>query len=309
MYYFSRLSALVLVLSILACDSNRIVDYSRTQKLQPHDSLYGLPFVTAQAWAIVDGHTGEILREYNGNQPRYAASTTKSMTGFLILDMAKKNPAILEEIVTISPRAAKIGGSTAKVEAGDKLSVRELLYGMFLPSGNNAGSALGEHFNGRLIPATAARPGPVENFMAAMNVKANELGMHNTWYQSTFGDGGKGSTPTITACDLARLGFHAMKNPLFRRYVGTQEYVGTIQSADGSKREQVWKNTNPMLEIEGFDGIKTGFTRSAKSCLLSSCRRNGDHLIVTVLGCPTTASRNCDTQNLLRWAFKERGHI
>ncbi len=113
---------------------------------QPADSLNGPPFVTARSWAIADRRTGQVLFGHDEAKPVDIASTTKIMTAFVVLRLAAKTPAVLDETVTFSHRADQTIGSTSGIKEGERLSVRELLYGLLLPSGNDAAVAVAEHF-------------------------------------------------------------------------------------------------------------------------------------------------------------------
>ena len=148
-------------------------------KKSPPDSLDGPPFVTCKAWAIIDGKTGEFLAGDHENRKLEPASTTKIMTAYLVSLLAQKDPKVLDEIVTFSERADKTPGSSSEIKAGEKLPVRELLYGMMLPSGNDATVAFAEHFGDRLADDKdkEAHRNAYESFVSAMNRKAAELGM------------------------------------------------------------------------------------------------------------------------------------
>ncbi len=283
---------------------------------QSRDPLSGLPFVSAKSWAIANGKTGKILWDYEGNKGRKAASTTKMMCAYVVLELVKKDPKVLDEIVTASKFAADTKGSTAKLKEGSKTSVGELLYGLLLPSGNDAGNALGEHFNHLFEPPTEEwiRNNPKyaerasRNFVAEMNRTAIKLGMENTIYRIPYGDGGDATVYTTSACDLLKLAYACMQNPRFRKYVNTREHQGVFTEQDGSNRELLWKHTNKLLAIEGFDGIKGGITKLAGHCLVASNHRDEDHLLMVVLGSSGDRARYADTKNLYRWAWLERGH-
>lgn len=289
----------------------------REHKLPP-DALDGPPLVTAKAWAIGDGRTGELLWSDNETATRHMASTTKIMTAWIVLELARKQPKVLDEVVTISEKADKTGGSSARVQAGEKLPVRDLLYGLLLPSGNDAAVALAEHFgdrfeaaaeetaeggngNGNGEPPRRDTDEATARFVAEMNRRAAELGMNNTHYHDPHGN----SANRSSAGDLLRLALAVMKNELLRDYVGTRTHRCTLTGEDGATREATWKNTNKLLEIEGFDGIKTGTTGGAGACLVSRGRRGDDRLIVVVLG-SVKGARYIDTRNLYRWAWRQR---
>lgn len=291
------------------------VSCAATDKLS-RDPLTGLPFVSAKAWAIADGKTGKILWHHNGNKGKKTASLTKMMCAYVVLELAKKDPNVLNEIVTASKSAAGTRGSTAQMKEGSKISVGELLYGLLLPSGNDAGNALGEHFNDRFEGPTEEwiKKNPRyadssrKNFVAEMNRNAKKLGMEKTIYRIPYGDGGAPEVYASSACDLLKLAYACMQKPLFRKYVSTKEHKGIYTEADGSKREVLWKSTNESHEVEGYDGIKDGITGYAGYCLVTSNHRNEDHLLMSVLGSNGIESRFADTQNLYRWAWLERGH-
>jgi D-alanyl-D-alanine carboxypeptidase (penicillin-binding protein 5/6) len=282
------------------------------------EDLSAPPPVTAKAWAIVDGRTGELLWGMNADEPRKAASTTKMMCAYVILELAAQQPALLDEVVTFSQLADNTSGSTADIKAGESVSVRDGLYGLLLPSGNDAGNAFAEHFNDRFDPPderlrALGLDNPVlatrANFIAEMNRTAQRLGMTNTIYRSSFGDGGTPDDRTISVRDLTRLAWHGMRNPRFRQYVSTQRHECQVRTPDGGTRPAVWTNTNQLLPLNaGYDGIKTGTTTQAGACLVSSGRRGKDHLLVAVLGSESGYGRFVDTRNLYRWAWQQRGH-
>ena len=267
----------------------------------PADRLDGPPAVTARAWAVADGKTGKVLWGSAEAEARPMASTTKIMTAWVVLRLAADDPKVLDETVAFSERAARTTGSSAKLNAGERLPVRELLYGLLLPSGNDAAVALAEHFGGHF-------PGDgdsVARFVAEMNRRAKGLGLK----EMSFADpNGLSRDNVSSARDLAALAAEAMRDARFRAYVNTRRHVCTVTGKDGEKREVTWNNTNKLLDIEGYDGVKTGTTTPAGNCLVASGRRGDDHLLVVVLGCTATDGRYADSRNLFRWAWRERGH-
>lgn len=292
-----------------------VVPPQRARALDPPDPLTGPPYVTCHTWAIMDGETGDLLWGQEADTPRKSASTTKMMCAYVILSLAEDHPDVLDEIVTFSQLADDTGGSTADIRVGEQIIVRECLYGLLLPSGNDAGNALAEHFNDRFDPPaySADRTTPATpdthptraNFIAEMNRTAQNLGMSNTFYRSSYGDGGDENDRTTTARDLLTLARAALKNARFAEYVSTRSYDTTVRTPDGDRRPVGWTNTNQLLGIEGYDGVKTGTTNQAGQCLVSSGHRGDDHLLMVVLG---SADRYVDSRNLYRWAWLERGH-
>ena len=280
---------------------------AETAKKQPADPLDGPPFVTARTWAIADGRTGAILWGHDEAKPVDIASTTKIMTALVILRLAAREPNVLDETVTFSNRADQTIGSTSSVAEGERLPVRELLYGLLLPSGNDAAVAFAEHFGARLKPAADASAGadPLPRFIAEMNRVAGELGLRETHFANPNGLPAPGHQSS--ARDLAKLTRHALALPAFASYVSTRKHGYTLSNAKGQQRNIVWTNTNRLLDTEGYDGVKTGTTRAAGECLVASGHRNGDHVIVVILGASSTEARYADARNLFRYAWLMRG--
>jgi D-alanyl-D-alanine carboxypeptidase (penicillin-binding protein 5/6) len=281
-----------------------VVNGKRIEK-SPIDALDGPPFVTCKGWAIIDGKSGEFLAGDHEDLKREPASTTKIMTAYLVSLLAEKDPAVLDEVVTFSERADKTPGTSAEVKAGERASVRDLLYGMMLPSGNDATVAFGEHFGDRLADESdnAANRDAYDSFVSAMNRKAAELGMTSTHYNNTHGLHSDGHE--TTARDLGKLAFAAFQIPLFREIVKTPQRGSTLDSVSGYQRNIEWRNTNQLLRTEGYDGIKTGTTNAAGACLVSTGERKERRIMVVVLGATSSDARYTDSRNLYRWAWKD----
>jgi D-alanyl-D-alanine carboxypeptidase (penicillin-binding protein 5/6) len=277
-------------------------------KKEPADEIDGPPFVSCKVWAIADGETGKILRGEGENKPVDVASTTKIMTAYLVLKHAKEHPEVLEETLKFSKRADETIGSTAEVRVGEELCVRDLMYGLMLPSGNDASVALAEHFGKRLAPGgdSEKKDTPRRSYAAfveAMNEAAEELGMGDSHYANTHGL--TEEDHKITAAGLVKLTHAAMKLPLFREIISTPQRGATVSGPGGYKRNVLWKNTNRLLGIEGYDGVKTGTTNAAGACLVSSGSRGDDSLIVVVLGAASSDSRYVDARNLFRYGWSQ----
>jgi serine-type D-Ala-D-Ala carboxypeptidase (penicillin-binding protein 5/6) len=305
--------------------------------LMPPERLDGPPIVSARAWAIAEGSTGRLLWGGRETAQLVMASTTKIMTAHLVLQLATAEPRLLDEMLVVSERAAATTGSSARIRAGDRFCVRDLLYGLLLPSGNDAATAFAEHFGPRFPAPANPAPAPggngaargdrprqtpqpsVENgqkrnpvpreaaadaFVARMNREAEALGMAQTRY---FDPHGLGRNHT-SARDLTVLGRRMMAGELFRQIVRTRRHEYEVTGANGERRTLVWNNTNRLLDMEGYDGIKTGTTSAAGACLVASGRRGTDHLFVVVLGSTSSDGRYVDARNLFRWAWRERGH-
>jgi D-alanyl-D-alanine carboxypeptidase (penicillin-binding protein 5/6) len=280
---------------------------SEVPRRRPPDPLDGPPFVTAQAWAVADGTTGTILLGERADEPLPIASTTKLMTALIVARAIARDPNAAKETVTFSERADRTPGSTANVRAGERLPVRELLYGLLLPSGNDAAVALAEHFGGRLAPPADVpdEADPLTRFVAEMNRMAAELGLRAAHFLNPNGLPAAGHQ--ASARDLVLLARQVLATPELARVVATVRHGCTLVDSAGRERNVVWTNTNRLLETEGYDGVKTGTTNAAGACLVASGRRGGDHLIIVVLGAGSSEGRYADARNLFRWAWLQRG--
>ncbi|MCP4193942.1 MAG: hypothetical protein GY768_25310 [Planctomycetaceae bacterium] len=263
------------------------------------DSLDGPPFVTCKAWAIVDAASGDLLAGYRARQPFDPASTTKIMTGFVVLKQVTQNPALLDQEITFSQRADDTVGSTSGLRTGEILPVGDLLYGLLLPSGNDASVALAEHV-GALLPGDGDA---YRRFIRCMNEYADRIGLRETRYRNPHGLTAVGHQSS--ARDLAKLAVVALQIPRFREIVDTRQYGVTVEATTGYSRNLLWKNTNRLLEIDGYAGVKTGTTRAAGACLVSTAQRNGRQLVLVVLGSSSSDARYADTRNLYRWAWQQ----
>ncbi|MGQ9458093.1 MAG: D-alanyl-D-alanine carboxypeptidase family protein [Anaerolineae bacterium] len=237
-------------------------------------ALQAPPTLLAEAALLGDETTGQVLWEKNAHEPRAVASTTKIMTALIILERAH-----LDEEVVVSTAAAYTGGNKVGLAPGERLSVRDLLYGLLLNSGNDAATALAEHVAG----TTAA-------FADLMNAKAQALGMAHTHFVNPHGLDAEGHYSS--AYDLWLLAREAMKNSTFR------EIVATLSWTSGAR---MYGNLNLLLTTyPGADGIKTGTSDWAGECLVASAMRRGHRLIAVVLHSP---DRYRDATTLLDWGF------
>lgn len=241
------------------------------------------PAISSRAAVVIDRKTGLVLYEKNSNDVRKMASTTKIMTAIVVLE----NTTDLSEIVTVSKKAASVGGSVLGLRSNDKISINDLLYGLMLKSGNDTAIALAE-----------AVAGSVEGFAELMNNKAQELGLENTHFVTPHGlDSEEHYT---TAYELAKLANYALDNEKFLEIVGTKNYTVTA-----SGRSINVSNGNELLGyFGGVYGVKTGFTNGANRCLVTACKRGNIDVISVVLGADTKTIRTKDSINILNYVFK-----
>lgn len=229
---------------------------------------------SARSGILVEANTGEILYEKNINEKRPIASTTKIMTALLVAENCN-----LEDVVEIKKEQEGIEGTSLYLKSGEKITVRTLLYGLMLRSGNDAAEALAVH--------TA---GDIESFVTMMNEKAAELKMENTHFENPHGL--PNDNHYSTAYDMARLTAYAMKNDTFREVVSTKNYTAEGRS---------FKNHNKLLDMnDSIDGVKTGFTKAAGRCLVSSGQEKGMRLVAVTLFDPNDWD---DHLNLYKFGF------
>ncbi|MGI5852834.1 MAG: D-alanyl-D-alanine carboxypeptidase family protein [Bacillota bacterium] len=242
---------------------------------------YEGPKVTADSAVLIDEESGAIMFAKNEHIRRAPASTTKIVTALLAIEYGKMN-----EIVTVSPRAASVGGTSIWLRPGDKLMLSELIKGILMRSGNDGSTAIAEHL-----------AGSEREFAAIMTMKAREMGALNTQFRNAHGLRAAGHYST--AYDLAVLARNAMQNKTFASLVSTRESQLTWE-----EKEQVraLRNTNRLLwTLDGADGVKTGTTNQAGRCLVASATRGGRRLIAVVLH---SDDRWGDAIRLLEYGFQ-----
>ena len=273
---------------------------------KPAEPLDGPPAVLSPVWAIADGETGALIGGESADRPVEMASTTKIMTALVVVRFAARDPQVLDEVVTFTERADRTPGSTSGLKAGERTTVGELLHGLLLPSGNDAATAFAEHFGSRCAPpAQSPTEGdPLPRFVAEMNRVAAALGLAETHFDNPHGL--PLATHRTSARDLAKLASVALRDSTFARVVNTPKHGSTVTNQAGHSRNVIWSNTNRLLGTEGYDGVKTGTTNAAGNCLVASGHRGEDHLIVVILGAPTSDARYADARNLFRYGWLQK---
>ena len=227
------------------------------------------------AECVMEVDSRRILYQEHGDVRLPMASTTKIATAISVIDSGIE----VEKTVQIPHSAVGIEGSSVYLKEGEEYSVKDLLYGLMLRSGNDCAVALAETVDGS-IGAFATR----------MNETAQRAGALNTHFVNPHGLPAK--LHYTTAVDLSLITAYAMQNPLFCSIVATKYY-----------QPRAWQNKNKMLtQYEGAIGVKTGYTKQAGKCLVSAAERDGMRLVVTVLNCPTAYER---TKALFDDAFKK----
>lgn len=220
--------------------------------------------VFAGGAALIEAHSGRVLYESGGRTPLPMASTTKIMTALVALEHG-----CLEDMLTVPKEAEGTEGSSMYLKAGEQMSLEDLLYGLMLPSGNDAAVTIALHFGGS-----------IEGFADMMNEKARELGCGNTHFVNPHGLHAKGHyTSALDLCTIARA---AMEREDFAAIVNTQYH----KTSTGAQVRTLKNKNKTLWNFEGGCGVKTGFTKKAGRCLVFAAKREGMLLIGTVLNCP-----------------------
>lgn len=239
------------------------------------------PYVGAESAVVIDLESGTKLYELNPNERLYPASITKLMTALVALDYYQ-----LDQILTVRSLAPVPFESDMGLELGDQLTLQNLLYGLLVPSGNDAAYTIAYDY-----------PGGIENFIYAMNQKTKDLNMKNTHFENPSGF----DSPDhyTTANDLSLLARTVLNNNFLNKVIAT--YGITLADVSG-KRVYTLKNVNQFLGyLYGADGVKTGFTDLAGQCLVSSVSRDGHRIMAVVL---KSQDRFGDSGRLIEWTYR-----
>jgi len=226
------------------------------------------------------------------------------MTCFLAIQLLPTFPCLsLDSIVEVSERAGKMTGTRAELEPGDQLKVRDLLYALMLPSGNDAAMCIAELFGLQLALRSGGDPTSHLDryFVREMNEFAAGMRLNQTLFRNPHG---MSTVKNLsTARDICTIAAVAMRNSCFRTIVSTSRYTCYIADASGDIHEKVWENTNRLLG-KGYEGVKTGSTGAAGPCLCASWPYRDTRLVVTVLGARSMEERWSDVPQLVKWAVE-----
>ncbi len=236
------------------------------------------PNLTARSAIVVDVDSKTILFNKNPDLKLLPASTTKIMTGLIVIENYD-----LDDIVTITSVSGT--GQKMDLEIGERITVESLLYGLLVQSGNDAATALAQF-----------HPDGQDAFIALMNQKLKDLYLHDTQFTNAAGLDAYGHYTTVH--DLSLLAAAAMKNPQFKKIVSTQGI--TVSDVDQTIFHQLEAINELLGQIRGLTGIKTGWTELAGECLVTYIKRGDKQIITVVLG---SQDRFGETQQLIDWAF------
>lgn len=269
----------------LATSPIQAIDYSDTlpsSHIPVKNERAVAPIVEAKAAIIVDFESGTVLFEKNGGEKLQIASITKLMTAIVALEESN-----LDDIITVSNKAAITEGSKVWLLQGERISLENLLYAALIHSGNDSAVAIAEHIGG-----------DVDTFVSMMNAKAKRLGLYGTSYENPIGFDAVGNYSTVR--DLSLLARYAYRNEFIKNAVKIKSK--TISSEDGEITHEL-TSTNEMLGSSwNVLGLKTGHTEAAGLCFISIMENaSGNKIITIVLNSP---DRFKETKQLSSWAFR-----
>ena len=237
--------------------------------------------ITSKAGIVMEQTTGRVLWEKNSKERVKIASTTKVLTAIIAVENAN-----LEDKVLISKRAALTGGSTVGIVSGSEVSLKNLLYGLLLKSGNDCAVAIAEHI-----------AGDVDTFVKMMNAKAYEIGAKDT--KCTNPHGLDTEENYSTAWDIAKITCYAKKIAILSKIMNT-----TSITLNFGKTQKFLSNTNRLLHSYKYcDGGKTGYTALAGRCLVTTANKEDLNIVAVILGANTTDTRFNECRKLMEYAI------
>lgn len=241
--------------------------------------------VTSPSAILLEQSSGQVLYELNPDEKLHIASVTKTMTMLLIMEAIDSGKIKLTDTVTTSEYASSMGGSQVFLEPGEQMSVEDMLKSIVVSSGNDAAVAMAEHI-----------AGTEPSFVEMMNNRAKELGCKNTHFINCNGLD-ETAEHHSSARDIATISRELLKHPKITEY--TTIWMDTIRNGEFGL-----SNTNKLIRFyNGANGIKTGYTSTAKHCLSAAAKRDGMQLIAVVLSAPSSAERFADATKLLDYGF------
>ncbi|MFC8961800.1 D-alanyl-D-alanine carboxypeptidase DacF [Bacillus subtilis] len=243
----------------------------------------------AKSAVLIERDTGKVLYNKNSNEKLAPASMTKIMTMLLIMEALDKGKIKMSDKVRTSEHAASMGGSQIFLEPGEEMTVKEMLKGIAIASGNDASVAMAEFISGS-----------EEEFVKKMNKKAKELGLKNTSFKNPTGLTEEGHYSS--AYDMAIMAKELLKYESITKFTGTYEdYL-----RENTDKKFWLVNTNRLIKFyPGVDGVKTGYTGEAKYCLTASAKKGNMRAIAVVFGASTPKERNAQVTKMLDFAFSQ----
>lgn len=242
---------------------------------------------SAKAMCVMEKDSKRVIYSKNMDSSLPMASTTKIVTAITVIQNCKD----LEEYVQIDDSAVGVEGSSIYLRKGETMRVKDLLYGLMLRSGNDSAVALACYLSGN-----------VTKFAQLMNETATKLGCKNSHFDNPHGL--DSATHYTSAYDLALITSYALNNPIFAQIVSTKTHV---VEATNKTDKRYFTNKNKLLStLNGCTGVKTGYTKKAGRCLVSSCKRENTEYVCVVLNCGPMFEESCE---LLNYALKNYKNI
>jgi len=288
------LAAIVAIVTMFFAPVERsVMALPQSQMLNEIKANSGDLAPSAASALLLEADTGNIIYEKNMHAILPPASITKLMTMLIIMEELEKKSLHLTDIVYASEYAASMGGSQLYLEPGDKFTVDEMLKGITLQSANDASLAVAEHI-----------AGTEQAFVKRMNERAKQLGMKNTKFANPHGlpVDDEMKNHYSTAYDIALMSRELLKYENILHYTSTVNYVLT---QNNGKPFDMYNSNRMIGNYEGMDGLKTGYTNTARHCLVATAKRDGMRLLAIVLGEPDKLTRTAEVTSMLDYGFAQ----
>nr|WP_229843099.1 D-alanyl-D-alanine carboxypeptidase family protein [Halomonas urumqiensis] len=254
------------------------------QQPQPQTMIPSAPQLAASSWILMDADSGKVLVEHNADERLPPASLTKLMTAYLVEREINRGNIAMDDMVTVSEKAWRTGGSKMFIEVDTQVSVSDLLQGIIIVSGNDASVAIAEHL-----------AGGETSFADLMNQHATRLGLHNTNFQNATGL--PGESHYSTARDMALLSQHIINDYPEHYAIYSEKNFDYNDISQPNRNRLLWRDAS-------VDGLKTGWTTEAGYGLVASAKRDDMRLISVVMGTSSEEARAQETQKLLSYGFR-----
>lgn len=284
-----------------SCFSLEAVAVETDEKTEnPKEDSQGRPILAAgETGVLIDAKSGNVLFESGGDKAMYPASTTKVMTALVALEAVKRGEIKLTDVIEITEEMLDNmdpDGTNMALKAGEIISFEALLYGLMIPSGNDAAIAIAYMVAGGIEP-----------FVEKMNQRAAEMGLKDTHFENPHGL--HDENHYTTALDMAHIAKVAMENEIFRNTVDIAHIK--IPPTNKTEEERYYINTNGLISAMRYSnyyypkstGIKTGYTSQAGNCLVASAEEKGEELISVIFGAEGIDNSHNDSKRLFEYGF------
>lgn len=285
LFAFQRLRLVPLLLACLLMVSTLASAQSvPVPQPQPQTMIPSPPRLAANSWILMDADSGRVLVEHNADERLPPASLTKLMTAYLVERELDRGNISMGDMIRVSENAWRTGGSKMFIEVDTQVSIRDLLYGIIIASGNDASVAVAEHLAGGEAP-----------FADLMNQHATRLGLHNTNFKNATGL--PHPEQYSSARDMALLSQYIINDYPEHYAVYAEKYFTYNDIRQPNRNRLLWRDPS-------VDGLKTGWTTEAGYGLVASAKRDGMRLISVVMGTNSEEARAQETQKLLSYGFR-----